>query len=104
MTNRETVTAWLAGVLPGSVLESALCAAGFTRRTGSLVYSRGDAEVEQRFKLVFDAKPGYELTALAHLLPQVVLESVALHELVQRMVGEEPRSTGLERPPVMVSQ
>jgi len=104
MTNRETVTAWLTGVLPGSALESALCAAGFIRRKGAVVYSRGDAEVRQRFKLVFDVTPRYEPTALAHLLPQVVLESVALHELVQRMVGEEPGTTGLDRPPVVVGQ
>jgi hypothetical protein len=31
-----------------------------------------------------------------------VLESVLLHELVQRMVGEEPRTTGLETPAVVV--
>ena len=101
MSNREKVTACLIGALPSSALDATLLAAGFTRADKSLLYLRKGSEIDQQFKLTFDVSPSYEPTALAHVLPQVVLESKLLGALVRQMEGERGAS-GQELPPVVV--
>jgi hypothetical protein len=83
MTNREEISTWLANALSGS----ALLSAQFERRGGSLNYRRECGEVAQQFRIVFDVGPRYEPAAVAHVLPQIVLESSALSEVVRRMTN-----------------
>lgn len=94
MTNRDKVSSWLASALPQSPFDSVLRRAGFTRRIGSLIYCRQQGEIDQKLKLLFDVNPNYEPTALAHVLPQVVLESTSLGEFVQQMVDGDPNLAG----------
>jgi hypothetical protein len=44
----------------------------------------------QRLKLVVDLGPRYEPGAIAHVLPQVVIESAALGAIAQEMVPQGP--------------
>ena len=102
MNNREKVTTWLIEALPGSEIEASLLAEGFTRPGKSLVYLRRGAEIMQYFKLTFDAGPRYEPTALAHVLPGVILESAILAELVRQMTEGAPELAGWVEPSVVV--
>ena len=85
MTNRETTTTWLKASISDSGLESLFRSAGFVSRNASLSFCRNLREFVQQFKIVFDAGPRYEPTAVAHVLPQIVIESSVLGDLVQQM-------------------
>lgn len=62
----------------------------FRRRKGSLVYKRVCAGLTQRMEVRFDLSPSYEPTAIAHLLPEVRLESGALIPIIAAMTSEHP--------------
>lgn len=96
ITLRRQITGWFLDALPASRLEHLLFAAGFTRKKAAIRYDRPLSEVTQRFAILFDVRPRYQPDAMAHVLPQVVLESRILGDIVCRYMA--PDESGIWAP------
>jgi hypothetical protein len=96
MSNKQSVTTWLESALSRAALEADFKAAGFVRPRGTLTYERQLPELKQTIVVVFDLIAHDDPAAVsAHLLPQVVLESPRLTEIVREMTAGDANLIGL---------
>ena len=88
ITERDFVNL-VASALPESQLHTGLVGARF--QVGRIEYARIFNGFRQRVRVLFDVAPSYSPGAIAHINPDVILESEALAAVVRDMISNDTK-------------